>query len=154
MCTAVGLILFSAWYCYCSFSSFLLLFIHQLSNFSFYILEQIIESRDKVEAEDVANHCDAVRVSVLVFAYKPSFFLLRSGIFSNFFMPRTCPNCLTFFKNLVDLAGSERAAKTGAGGVRLKEGSHINKSLMTLGTVIKKLSEGAESQGQDEDPLM
>ncbi|KAK9664426.1 hypothetical protein RND81_14G041000 [Saponaria officinalis] len=49
--------------------------------------------------------------------------------------------------NLVDLAGSERAAKTGAEGARLKEGSHINKSLMTLGTVIKKLSEGAESQG-------
>ncbi|KAL6012176.1 hypothetical protein ACLOJK_002654 [Asimina triloba] len=49
--------------------------------------------------------------------------------------------------NLVDLAGSERAAKTGAEGLRLREGSHINKSLMTLGTVIKKLSEGAESQG-------
>lgn len=49
--------------------------------------------------------------------------------------------------NLVDLAGSERASKTGAEGVRLKEGSHINKSLMTLGTVIKKLSEGGESQG-------
>ncbi|XP_058202133.1 kinesin-like protein KIN-7O [Rhododendron vialii] len=49
--------------------------------------------------------------------------------------------------NLVDLAGSERAAKTGAEGVRLKEGSHINKSLMTLGTVIKKLSEGAGSKG-------
>ncbi|XP_020268561.1 kinesin-like protein KIN-7I isoform X2 [Asparagus officinalis] len=49
--------------------------------------------------------------------------------------------------NLVDLAGSERAAKTGAEGLRLKEGSHINKSLMTLGTVIKKLSEGTESQG-------
>lgn len=47
----------------------------------------------------------------------------------------------------MDLAGSERAAKTGAEGIRLKEGSHINKSLMTLGTVIKKLSEGAESQG-------
>ncbi|CAN6217692.1 unnamed protein product [Urochloa humidicola] len=49
--------------------------------------------------------------------------------------------------NLVDLAGSERAAKTGAEGVRLKEGSHINKSLMILGTVIKKLSEGIEGQG-------
>ncbi|KAM0843491.1 hypothetical protein ACQ4PT_057675 [Festuca glaucescens] len=49
--------------------------------------------------------------------------------------------------NLVDLAGSERAAKTGAEGVRLKEGSHINKSLMTLGTVIKKLSEGVKGQG-------
>ncbi|CAN6450367.1 unnamed protein product [Victoria cruziana] len=49
--------------------------------------------------------------------------------------------------NLVDLAGSERVAKTGAEGVRLKEGSHINRSLMTLGTVINKLSEGAESVG-------
>ncbi|GKA69012.1 putative methylesterase 12, chloroplastic [Tanacetum coccineum] len=52
-----------------------------------------------------------------------------------------------FKLNLVDLAGSERAAKTGAKGVRLKEGSYINKSLMTLGNVIKKLSEGTESQG-------
>lgn len=57
------------------------------------------------------------------------------------------PNCAKWLQNLVDLAGSERAAKTGAEGIRLKEGSHINKSLMTLGTVIKKLSEGAESQG-------
>ncbi|XP_068654407.1 kinesin-like protein KIN-7N [Aristolochia californica] len=44
--------------------------------------------------------------------------------------------------NLVDLAGSERIAKTGAGGVRLKEGKYINKSLMILGNVINKLSEG------------
>ena len=47
----------------------------------------------------------------------------------------------------MDLAGSERVAKTGAEGVRLKECSHINKSLMSIGTVIKKLSEGAETQG-------
>ncbi|XP_020110350.1 kinesin-like protein KIN-7I isoform X2 [Ananas comosus] len=78
------------------------------------IFRMIVESREKVEDNDLGDSCDAVRVSVL---------------------------------NLVDLAGSERAAKTGAEGVRLKEGSHINKSLMTLGTVIKKLSEGAESQG-------
>lgn len=44
--------------------------------------------------------------------------------------------------SLVDLAGSERAALTGAEGVRLKEGSHINKSLLTLGNVINKLSSG------------
>ncbi|CAM6124516.1 unnamed protein product [Calypogeia fissa] len=49
--------------------------------------------------------------------------------------------------NLVDLAGSERIAKTGAEGARLKEGTHINKSLMTLGNVINKLSEGIESKG-------
>eukprot|EP00762_Andalucia_godoyi_P005586 ANDGO_00512.mRNA.1 Kinesin-like protein KIN-7L len=47
--------------------------------------------------------------------------------------------------NLVDLAGSERAVATGAEGQRLKEGAHINKSLLTLGTVIAKLSSG-ESQ--------
>lgn len=44
--------------------------------------------------------------------------------------------------NLVDLAGSERVANTGAAGQRLKEGAHINKSLLSLGTVIGKLSEG------------
>ncbi|KAL3680718.1 hypothetical protein R1sor_023674 [Riccia sorocarpa] len=49
--------------------------------------------------------------------------------------------------NLVDLAGSERVNKTGAEGTRLKEGTHINKSLMTLGNVINKLSEGIEKQG-------
>ncbi|PRQ27874.1 putative plus-end-directed kinesin ATPase [Rosa chinensis] len=49
--------------------------------------------------------------------------------------------------NLVDLAGSERIAKTGAGGVRLKEGKHINKSLMSLGNVINKLSDGAKNRG-------
>lgn len=42
---------------------------------------------------------------------------------------------------LVDLAGSERVAKTGAEGARAKEGAAINKSLLTLGTVINKLSE-------------
>ena len=44
--------------------------------------------------------------------------------------------------NLVDLAGSERANKSGTTGQSLKEGSFINKSLLTLGTVIANLSEG------------
>lgn len=47
---------------------------------------------------------------------------------------------------MVDLAGSERIAKTGAGGVRLKEGKHINKSLMSLGNVINKLSDGTKNR--------
>ncbi len=45
-------------------------------------------------------------------------------------------------QNLVDLAGSERVGHTGAEGQRLIEGGHINKSLLALGTVISKLSEG------------
>ncbi|XP_057718799.1 kinesin-like protein KIN-7N [Arachis stenosperma] len=49
--------------------------------------------------------------------------------------------------NLVDLAGSERIAKTGADGVRLKEGKYINKSLMVLGNVINKLSDGSKQRG-------
>ncbi|XP_051557983.1 centromere-associated protein E isoform X4 [Myxocyprinus asiaticus] len=46
--------------------------------------------------------------------------------------------------NLVDLAGAERASQTGAEGARFKEGCNINRSLFTLGQVIKKLSD--ESQ--------
>ncbi|XP_045804017.1 kinesin-like protein KIN-7E isoform X2 [Trifolium pratense] len=42
--------------------------------------------------------------------------------------------------NFVDLAGSERASQTLSAGTRLREGSHINRSLLTLGTVIRKLS--------------
>ena len=49
---------------------------------------------------------------------------------------------------LVDLAGSERVAKTGAEGIRMKEGTAINKSLLTLGNVINKLSEGALATGE------
>ena len=45
--------------------------------------------------------------------------------------------------NLVDLAGSERVGKTGAAGERLNEAANINKSLLTLGNVIGKLSDGA-----------
>ncbi|KAL3515097.1 hypothetical protein ACH5RR_021999 [Cinchona calisaya] len=44
--------------------------------------------------------------------------------------------------NFVDLAGSERASQALSVGQRLKEGCHINRSLLTLGTVIRKLSKG------------
>ncbi|KVH93143.1 Kinesin, motor domain-containing protein [Cynara cardunculus var. scolymus] len=46
--------------------------------------------------------------------------------------------------NLIDLAGSE-SSKAETTGLRRKEGSYINKSLLTLGTVIGKLSEGKAS---------
>lgn len=41
--------------------------------------------------------------------------------------------------HLVDLAGSERVDATRATGTRLKEGGSINKSLVTLGSVISAL---------------
>ncbi|GAB2233098.1 hypothetical protein Droror1_Dr00002313 [Drosera rotundifolia] len=43
--------------------------------------------------------------------------------------------------HLIDLAGSE-SSKAETVGVRRKEGAYINKSLLTLGTVISKLTEG------------
>ncbi|CAK7329604.1 unnamed protein product [Dovyalis caffra] len=46
--------------------------------------------------------------------------------------------------NFVDLAGSERASQALSTGARLKEGCHINRSLLTLGTVIRKLSKGRQ----------
>ncbi|KAK3750011.1 hypothetical protein QZH41_008653 [Actinostola sp. cb2023] len=45
--------------------------------------------------------------------------------------------------HLVDLAGSERASTSGATGDRLKEGSNINRSLVTLGIVISTLAENS-----------
>lgn len=44
----------------------------------------------------------------------------------------------------VDLAGSEKARLTGAECQRLKEGGHINKSLLALTSVISKLAEGSD----------
>lgn len=39
------------------------------------------------------------------------------------------------------MAGSERVRHTGAEGIRLIEGGHINRSLLTLSTVIAKLTD-------------
>ncbi|KAI1188927.1 kinesin-domain-containing protein [Nemania serpens] len=50
--------------------------------------------------------------------------------------------------SLIDLAGSEKAAESKE---RRQEGSHINKSLLTLGTVISKLSEQKEKDGKGGD---
>ncbi|XP_074313279.1 kinesin-like protein KIN-7E [Silene latifolia] len=44
----------------------------------------------------------------------------------------------------IDLAGSERASQANSAGTRLKEGCHINRSLLTLGNVIRKLSKGKQ----------
>ena len=49
--------------------------------------------------------------------------------------------------HMVDLAGSERAATSGATGTRLREANNINKSLSTLGDVIKSLGEPKSRRG-------
>jgi Kinesin motor domain len=49
----------------------------------------------------------------------------------------------------IDLAGSERVASTGNQGIRLNEGSHINKSLLALGRVITQLAEGGHVSYRD-----
>ena len=48
--------------------------------------------------------------------------------------------------NLVDLAGSERQKSTKATGLQLKEASMINKSLTTLGLVIRSLVDKAKGK--------
>jgi len=50
--------------------------------------------------------------------------------------------------SLIDLAGSERAAEDKE---RRTEGAHINKSLLTLGTVISKLSGNKDKNGNPTD---
>ncbi|KKA27324.1 hypothetical protein TD95_005267, partial [Thielaviopsis punctulata] len=50
--------------------------------------------------------------------------------------------------SLIDLAGSEKAAESKE---RRQEGSHINKSLLTLGTVISRLSEQKEGKNADKE---
>ncbi|KAF9676088.1 hypothetical protein SADUNF_Sadunf09G0102000 [Salix dunnii] len=56
------------------------------------------------------------------------------------FLGRENSTTLSATVNFVDLAGSERASQALSTGARLKEGCHINRSLLTLGTVIRKLS--------------
>ncbi|XP_075213964.1 kinesin-like protein at 67A isoform X2 [Lycorma delicatula] len=44
--------------------------------------------------------------------------------------------------SMIDLAGSERGMATGCKGLRFKEGSNINKSLLALGNCISSLADG------------
>jgi len=52
--------------------------------------------------------------------------------------------------NLVDLAGSENAKMTNSVGERAREARHINQSLLTLSTIIQRLSDKAMSETRDE----
>ncbi|KAL0344988.1 UNVERIFIED_CONTAM: Kinesin-like protein NACK2 [Sesamum radiatum] len=71
--------------------------------------------------------------------------IIRLTIESSLREDSECVKSFLASLNLVDLAGSERATQANTGGTRLKEGSHINRSLLTLTTVIRKLSDGKRS---------
>jgi hypothetical protein len=52
---------------------------------------------------------------------------------------------------LVDLAGSESAKMTNSKGERAREAKHINQSLLTLSTIIQRLSEDRHQAGASKD---
>ncbi|KAI3929248.1 hypothetical protein MKX01_006484 [Papaver californicum] len=56
-------------------------------------------------------------------------------------------NILCTKLHMVDLAGSERAKRTETVGLRLKEGIHLNRGLLSLGKVIRSLGEKTRKEG-------
>ncbi|CAI5473655.1 unnamed protein product [Closterium sp. Yama58-4] len=123
---------------------------NEKSSRSHAIFRMVLESRE-IPEEGATETESPVLVSSLKYTKKHSFRESRPSLMHaplTFHPPHVPPSSPPSPpQNLVDLAGSERVAKTGAEGSRLKEGAHINKSLMTLGTVINKLSEGADRNG-------
>ncbi|CAK9149068.1 unnamed protein product [Ilex paraguariensis] len=91
------------------------------------------------------ENSDCVRSFVASLVKGLPFYTFPNGLRSYRFMPITVDVNKHPLQNFVDLAGSERASQTNADGARLREGCHINLSLMTLTTVIRKLSVGKRS---------
>ncbi|CAN6451520.1 unnamed protein product [Victoria cruziana] len=114
------------------------------------VVEKLVEetATDSQHLRHIISICEAQRQvgeTALNDASSRSHQIIRLTIESSL---RANSGCVkSFFANLnfVDLAGSERASQTHADGIRLKEGSHINRSLLTLTTVIRKLSDGKKN---------
>lgn len=111
-------------------------------------VEKLIEEtlRDKDHLRDLLAMCEAQRETgetALNEASSRSHQILRLTIESSVrqYVGRGKSSTLVACVNFVDLAGSERASQTVSVG-RFKEGSHINKSLLTLGKVVRQLSTG------------
>lgn len=112
------------------------------------VVEKLVEERvqDKDHLQKLLSICEAHRQvgeTSLNEASSRSHQIVRLTIESSVREIRPEDNTsssLVASLNLVDLAGSERASQSLSAGVRLKEGCHINRSLLTLGTVIRKLS--------------
>ncbi|KAK3124052.1 hypothetical protein QOZ80_8AG0639790 [Eleusine coracana subsp. coracana] len=103
--------------------------------------------RDHAHLRDLLAVCEAQRQigeTALNETSSRSHQILRLTIESSprQYLGRGNSSTLVACVNFVDLAGSERASQTASAGMRLKEGSHINRSLLTLGKVVRQLSKG------------
>ncbi|KAK8596667.1 hypothetical protein V6N13_001271 [Hibiscus sabdariffa] len=112
------------------------------------LTEEII--RDKEHLQELLSICEAQRQigeTALNETSSRSHQILRLTIDSSTrdYAGAENSSVLAASVNFIDLAGSERASQTLSAGARLKEGCHINRSLLTLGTVIRKLSKGRNS---------
>ncbi|XP_059647595.1 kinesin-like protein KIN-7F [Cornus florida] len=115
------------------------------------IVEKLTEEtlRDWGHLKDLLSICEAQRQigeTLLNETSSRSHQILRLTIESSAreFLGKDNSTTLAASVNFVDLAGSERASQALSVGTRLKEGCHINRSLLTLGTVIRKLSKGRQ----------
>lgn len=113
------------------------------------VIEKITEEtlRDWSHLKELLSICEAQRQigeTLLNEKSSRSHQIIRLAIESSAreFLGKGNSTSLAASVNFVDLAGSERASQALSAGARLKEGCHINRSLLTLGTVIRKLSKG------------
>ncbi|RDX67618.1 Kinesin-like protein KIN-7E, partial [Mucuna pruriens] len=111
------------------------------------LVEKLTEEtlRDWMHLKELLSFCEAQRQvgeTYLNDKSSRSHQIIRLTIESSAreFMGKSNSTTLAASVNFVDLAGSERASQALSAGSRLKEGCHINRSLLTLGTVIRKLS--------------
>ncbi|KAL8492466.1 hypothetical protein ACS0TY_023878 [Phlomoides rotata] len=114
------------------------------------VVEKLVEetAKDDQHLRHLIQICDAQRQvgeTALNDTSSRSHQIIRLTIESTLRDNSDCVRSYVASLNFVDLAGSERAAQTNAEGARLREGCHINLSLMTLTTVIRKLSVGKRS---------
>ncbi|KAA8542736.1 hypothetical protein F0562_023888 [Nyssa sinensis] len=114
------------------------------------VVEKLVEetANDDQHLRHLISICEAQRQvgeTALNDTSSRSHQIIRLTLESTLRESSDCVRSFVASLNFVDLAGSERASQTNAEGARLREGCHINLSLMTLTTVIRKLSVGKRS---------
>ncbi|WOG96323.1 hypothetical protein DCAR_0415658 [Daucus carota subsp. sativus] len=114
------------------------------------VVEKLVEetANDDQHLRNLIRICEAQRQvgeTALNDTSSRSHQIIRLTIESTLRENSDCVRSYVASLNFVDLAGSERVSQTNSEGVRLREGCHINLSLMTLTTVIRKLSVGKRS---------